>query len=104
MVVVLKLIIIFKIHPHSVRIHTFYIGLSGTVCGERSFKVSLRRYGLAVNTPSSINPYNYLEIPESGGKAQFMINMAGVFDDRSFDQSLIDHYEFRASSLNYFWY
>ena len=61
-------------------------------------------YGMTVNTPSSVNPYNYLEIPESGGKASFMINMAGVFDDMSFDQSLIDHYEFRASSLNYFWY
>ena len=78
--------------PDTVMISVVCYGANGRVLG----------YGVSINISRDDNPYNYLEIPEEGGDAPFLVNMDGVFADKAFDQSLIDHYEFTAYAPRYF--
>ena len=80
--------------PSKVQLNVICYGPVGRVVG----------HGAAVNFSRDYNPKNYFEIPENGGDAPFLVNMDGPFADKSFDQDLIDHYEFLAFTPNYFKY
>ena len=60
-------------------------------------------YGSQIAIESSINPILYLEEIPGEHKAKFQTNMIGPFEDMSFPQDSIDHYEIVAFSPSYYY-
>ena len=60
-------------------------------------------YGSQIAVDTSINPVLYLEEIPGEHKAKFQTNMIGPFEDMSFPQDSIDHYEIVAFSPNYYY-
>ena len=78
--------------PNMFEVDVICLGKDGSFIG----------YGCANEISRDVNPFNYLEIPEGGGEAEFLVNMDGLIADPSFDTSQIDHYEYIASDPYYY--